>query len=175
MLYSTSTLVVAPSGVTLPPSGCLGFHHGGTGTLLYRVWSNMKGRCTNPQHPRYRLYGGRGISICPAWLNSFAQFRLDALAAGYEKGLEIDRIDPNGDYVPSNIRYVSRKEQVRNTRSTRWLTAFGETKKVAEWVEDERCKVTRYCLISRITLGWSPEWAITAPSGSRKNGGNVVH
>ena len=89
--------------------------HGGTGTKLYNTWKNIKKRILNPNNPDYKYYGGRGISICNEWLE-FTPFRDWALSNGYEKGLEIDRENTDGNYEPSNCRWVTHEKNIRNTK-----------------------------------------------------------
>jgi len=80
---------------------------------LYKVWCNMQNRCTNPDHEQYKNYGGRGIRVCDEW-DQFDPFRAWALSCGYGIGLTIDRRDNDGDYCPTNCRWVSREENAKN-------------------------------------------------------------
>ncbi|MBQ2055435.1 MAG: hypothetical protein II489_03965 [Bacteroidaceae bacterium] len=95
----------------------------------------MKRRCYNPNNKFYAYYGVRGISICDEWLNDFTSFRDWAVSAGYDETLTIDRIDSDGNYEPSNCRWISRKAQVNNRRSNRFYEINGERKTIAEWCE----------------------------------------
>ncbi len=139
--------------------------HGSTNTRLYGVWKTMKTRCFNPNHDYFKGYGGRGITICKEWIHNFAAFRDWAMSNGYRNGLSIERKDNNGNYEPSNCKWATPKEEARNTHRNHTLTAFGETKTIAAWVEDSRCCVGYTTLHSRINfLGWDNEKAITTPS-----------
>lgn len=92
-------------------------------TRLYHVWENMKSRCNNSHNPEFHNYGGRGIKVCALW-NNFLEFRKWALLAGYDSTAPknvctIDRIDNDGNYEPSNCRWVTCKENQNNKRKTR--------------------------------------------------------
>lgn len=88
------------------------------GSSLYHSWENMKQRCTNPKHPKYQRYGGRGVKICTEWLH-IEGFRKWALDAGWQEGLSIDRINNDGDYCPENCRWVTMSENSRHKRTTK--------------------------------------------------------
>lgn len=106
--------------------------HGHTGTKLYQTWNTMKNRCNNPNVKSYSDYGARGIRVCDEWDNS-ARFIEWALKSGYKEGMEIDRIDTDGDYCPENCRWVSRLENANNKRNNKFITHDGMTKTLAEW------------------------------------------
>lgn len=123
---------------------------------LYRIWKAMKWRC-NPknQSPDAYYYHVRGISVCKEWQDDFAAFRVWAFANGYDGCFTLDRWpDQNGNYEPTNCRWVTPQTQARNTRRNLIITAFGETKTAAEWVLDSRCVVKRATLCKRIASGW---------------------
>lgn len=100
---------------------------------LYRTYKNMKARCSNPNHPNYHNYGGRGIAVCDDWNSSYASFRTWALSNGYSEGLTLDRINNNGNYEPSNCRWVDMKVQSNNMRKNVRITYHGETHTASEW------------------------------------------
>ena len=83
---------------------------------LYREWHNMRMRCYYPSCEGYKWYGGRGITVCEEWNKDFGPFRDWALSHGYTDELTLDRIDNDGNYEPSNCRWVSMKEQCTNRR-----------------------------------------------------------
>jgi len=123
--------------------------HNAVGTPTYKTWQSMKGRCFQESHIEYARYGGRGISICKQWL-SFDKFLVDM--GERPEGCSIDRIDPNGNYEPSNCRWATATEQARNTRSNRIVTIDGTSKPVAEWAEcDGAAKATN--IYRRLDLG----------------------
>ena len=133
---------------------------------LYDVWAAMKSRCNNPRNKSYKNYGGRGITVCPEWNNSYKAFEQWALSVGYmPNGVRsIDRIDNDKGYSPDNCRVADRLTQNRNSRQARLVTAFGETKSVIEWTEDSRCQVGYKALIKRLNTNVNPEIAISKPS-----------
>lgn len=138
---------------------------------LYVVWNDMKQRCYNPNSIGYRYYGDRGIKICDEWLgeNGFASFRNWAYANGYKEETlpngrtkwTIDRIDSNGNYEPTNCRWVDMLTQNNNTRCTRHITYNGETLTLTQAAH--KYKISRVALENRINNGWSVEAAIETP------------
>lgn len=135
--------------------------HGESGSALYVVWSGMKKRCNNIRCRNYRNYGERGIKVCDEWSASYESFRDWSIASGYAPGLEIDREDNDGNYEPSNCRWVTGKVNCRNNRRNRVLLAFGESKTLIEWVEDSRCVVLYDTVRHRLAAGWTTERALT--------------
>lgn len=86
---------------------------------LYSVWSAMRERCSNSAISMYYLYGGRGITVCDEWTKDFKPFYDWAMANGWQKGLQLDRINNDGNYEPSNCRLVTPKINARNRRTTK--------------------------------------------------------
>ena len=88
-------------------------------TRLYQILQKMKSRCNNINNDAYEYYGGRGISVSEEWTQDFKSFEKWSISNGYKDDLTIDRINNDGDYEPSNCRWVSRKIQQRNQRKLR--------------------------------------------------------
>lgn len=96
------------------------YKHNMSKTRLYKIWSKMKERCYYKKDVRkYAYYGGRGITVCDEWKNDFVTFKEWALKNGYQDNLSIDRIDVNGNYEPSNCRWITMAEQQRNRRNNK--------------------------------------------------------
>jgi hypothetical protein len=132
----------------------------------YKSWQYMKARCTNPDYQYYQNYGGRGITVCDRWKNSFLNFLADMGNRPTDKHT-IERINRNGNYCPENCCWATRKEQARNTRRNRLITHNGKTQCIAEWSEE--IGILWRTLHSRIyNYGWSIERALTTPVGKYK-------
>lgn len=146
-------------------TGARNTKHWFAGTRIYRTWASIVGRCENPKNHAYKDYGGRGITMCREWRGSFEAFFDWAMVNGYEHSLTIDRHpDNNGNYEPSNCRWVDEISQSNNRRSNRIEEAFGERKTLMEWSRDPRCKVNYQCLHRRLRAGKHIETAITEPA-----------
>lgn len=138
--------------------------HGESRTRLYRTWEGMNARCHNPASTSYRRYGARGITVCDAWRHDYGAFGAWAKVNGYDDTLILDRINNNRGYSPDNCRWVTYEQSNRNLRRNRRITAFGETKCIADWVIDARCSVSWQTIDYRLTkLGWDAERAIITP------------
>src|SRR3990167_480178 len=92
--------------------------HGESHTKLHKVWSSMKKRCLNLNDKGYKDYGGRGITVCNEWLE-FIPFRDWAINNGYTEGLEINRMNNNNNYEPSNCNFVTHEENAQNKRNNK--------------------------------------------------------
>lgn len=133
---------------------------------LYGIYNGIKKRCYNKNEPRYSDYGARGISMCDEWLSphdGFDKFVDWALENGYADGLSIDRIDVDGDYSPTNCRWLTLQQQNRNKRETKWVDYRGEHIQLK--VLCDRLKIKYDTVHDRIyKRGWSVERAIEEPS-----------
>lgn len=110
--------------------GCSLVTHGKSKTPTWYSWCQMRQRCDNPNNKNYYHYGGRGIAYAPEW-KSFEQFVADMGMA--HKGMTLDRIDCDQGYSKNNCRWVTKQEQQRNKRTSRWFTYNGETKLLCDW------------------------------------------
>ncbi len=137
--------------------------HGLSNTRLCNIWNGIKRRCYNTNYYRYNEYGGRGIIICDEWKNDFISFYNWSILNGYHDDLSLDRIDVNGNYAPSNCRWVDTHTQNYNKNNTILLTAFGETKNLCEWANDDRCVIEQKTLYTRIKNKWEHERALITP------------
>lgn len=110
--------------------------HGDTGTRLYRIWKSMKCRCNNANHPSYKRYGARDITVAEDWINSYSAFKQWAMSHGYSDNLELERVDVNGGYSPANCRWVSHYEQTLNRRDTLYVTIGNVTMRLRDFCLD---------------------------------------
>jgi hypothetical protein len=139
------------------------FRHGharvGMATPEYRSWCALVKRCTSPQDPNYPSYGGRGITVCERWQNSFENFLAD-MGRKPSQQHSIDRIDNDGNYEPGNCRWATRSEQSRNRRDRILVTFNGRTMFLCDWSAKTGISVgtLHYRLYNR---GWSVERALT--------------
>jgi len=128
--------------------------HGLSGSSEYEIWKGMKARCENPRHKSYRFYGAAGISVCEAWRSSFEAFLTDMGSRPTPKHT-LDRRDPGGPYSPDNCRWITQKEQTRNTRRNVHVTFNGRTQCLSAWAEELGMDYS--LLHKRISAGWAPE------------------
>lgn len=110
--------------------------HGLSGTRLENIWHKMHGRCYNPKHANFKFYGARGISVCEKW-NSIKAFGDWANSNGYSENLQIDRIDNDGNYEPSNCKWSTPKDQCNNTRRNVLFKWRGALKTLRQIARDE--------------------------------------
>ena len=134
--------------------------HRGSSSRLFRVWQHMISRCSNKNVIGFKNYGGRGISVCEEWKKSYESFRDWSILHGYSEKLSIDRIDVNGNYEPSNCRWVNAKVQANNKRNNRLLTYMGKTQTLSQWSEE--VNIPSITIKARIDkYGWSIEDALS--------------
>lgn len=135
--------------------------HGMSDSPEWGIWKSMKQRCQNSNHSNYPLYGGRGIKVCPEWENSFEQFYED-VGPRPSPNHSLDRIDGNGNYEPSNVRWATPTQQSRNSRKVRPITFNGKTQCVRAWAKE--IGINPITLYSRLNhYGWSAKRALTEP------------
>lgn len=132
--------------------------HGMWGTPEYRSWNAMKNRCLQVNHKHYKYYGGRGITVCQKWVESFSVFYED-MGLKPSPSYSIERINRKGDYTPSNCRWATRSEQANNTNRNRFIEINGKTRTFTQWVRHYNRSLGkvrgRY-----YSLGWTIERAL---------------
>lgn len=147
--------------------------HGLSMHPLYSVWYGMIKRCYNQKSKDYKHYGGRGIIVEDEWRydSGLLQF-IEDMSSEYEPGLELDRVDVNGNYCRENCRWATRREQVINRRptglsfDTHYLSHNGETLCISEWAE--KLHIPASMLSDRISkLGWPVEKAFSEKPKTR--------
>ncbi len=141
--------------------------HGMTKTRIHTIWVSMRQRCYNKNFREYDRYGGRGITVCQAWLDDFMNFYNWAMANGYSDELTLDRKDNDGNYCPENCRWATMEQQSNNRSSSKLITYNGETRTMAGWAR--KFGIRYSTLQQRISnSGWSFEKAISTPIKRRE-------
>lgn len=149
--------------------------HGHSAHPLYSVWQGMNHRCSDSTHVSYKDYGGRGIIVCNEWSGiptGLLQFIGD-MKESYMSGLELDRIDVNGNYCKENCTWATPSEQAINRRpigtnfDAHLITFSGKTMCLSQWADKTGINSAAIChRLSR--LGWSVEKTLTTPVYVRK-------
>lgn len=143
---------------------CAHIKHGhcanGHNSKEHSIWSHMKARCYNPRKQFYANYGGRGITVCDRWRNSFEAFLAD-MGPRPSPAHSLDRIDNDGDYCPENCRWATHKEQARNTRRNNVLMFRGRSQCLTAWAAE--IGISPLTLSARINKGWTTEDALCRP------------
>ena len=138
--------------------------HGESKDRLYLIWCSMKRRCYNKNSTYYNRYGGRGISMCNEWSNSYICFKEWAINNGYDKDAPrgkctIDRIDNNGNYSPDNCRIVDSVVQANNRSSNKIYAYNGDSHNIKEL--STIYNIPYKTLYNRLYSGWDIDKAIT--------------
>jgi hypothetical protein len=140
--------------------------HGMSNSKFYYIWSQIKDRCKNPNNIRYKDYGGRGVIVCDEW-KIFDNFKND-MYPFYKEGMQIERIDVNGNYCKENCKWVTAKEQYYNQRKTVFLEKDGVKKSTVEWAEILGIKLNT--IYYRLRRGWSHGEALSVAMNKRREG-----
>ena len=115
---------------------------------MYNIWSKMRRRCFCKSDTCYNKYGAKGITVCNEWNESFEPFYNWSIQNGYTDELTLDRIDPYGNYEPTNCRWVSMIQQQRNRGNNIRIEHNGEIHTISEWCElmnfSYACAKSRY-------------------------------
>lgn len=147
-------------------SAAMLFVHGMTDTREYEAWLGARKRCRNPKDWAFNNYGGRGITICDEWHDSFSRFFADM--GSCPDGHSLERIDNDKGYCLDNCRWATRTDQARNTRQSIRVTHNGETLSLGEW--SERTGISAKVLGARHRRGIQPPLLFSpAVYGGRRN------
>lgn len=131
----------------------------------YQAWRAMIARCNNPRHPNYSDYGGRGIRVCPEWVESFDRFLSDMGTKPYDD-YELGRIDIDGHYDPGNACWTTHQNNARNRRTSKRIEFEDETQPLAAWADI--LGLPYAVLYQRLYRGWPIEKAFATPRSPRK-------
>lgn len=151
------------SGNTLS-CGCKKGTHRQSYTEEYGIWKSLKQRCLNPKDTSYARYGGRGITVCAAWRDSFQSFRRD-MGPRPSPQHSIDRVDNDGPYAPWNCRWATQNEQQYNRGNNRHITFRGKTHTITEWANTLNMKTD---LLHWRLKHWEMERALTQSVARRR-------
>jgi hypothetical protein len=128
-------------------------------TREYTTWLRMKSRCHNPCSEFYQFYGGRGITVCERWINSYENFLADM--GRRPKGTTIDRINNDGNYEPGNCRWATPTQQANNKSNNVIMEHNGEAKSIAQW--EKSLGFRKNIIWDRLNRGESFDYAISRP------------
>ena len=149
----------SPKSVKIP-------RHGLRDRPEYLVWTEMKQRCHNPNHPKYKWYGKRGIRVCKRWQKSFVAFFEDI--GPRPDGLTIDRINVNKGYLPDNCRWATWEKQRRNKRNNLWVEWNGKKMILPDWAK--QTGISLRTLRQRLFVyHWPTYRAFTEAPGTRRS------
>ena len=131
----------------------------------WRAWRGMIARCKYPSIERYPHYGGRGITVCGQWLDSFENFLAD-IGIAPSPDHSLNRIDNDGNYEPGNVNWVTNSEQIKNSSKVRLITFQGRTMNLSDWSLETG--INRQTIQMRLDkYGWSIPDALTKPVRER--------
>lgn len=130
---------------------------------LYHIWRGMFKRCNQPSAVGFKNYGGRGIKVSPVW-SDFWRFVSDVGPRPSDQH-QLDRINNDGDYEPSNIRWATSYDQCRNARYNKVITINGASKIMSDWAKDNH--LPKSTVFNRLKRGWPVEAAVTMPTQTR--------
>jgi hypothetical protein len=139
--------------------GCkIGDFHGLSNAPEYNVWHKIIDRCTNPKSKAWNDYGGRGITVCERWKNSFRLF-IEDMGRRPSPELTVERVDNDLGYAPDNCKWATRKEQCLNKRNNLLISLNGRTMTLKEWSFETG--IERQTISRRLRRGWSAKDALT--------------
>lgn len=149
--------------------------HGMSKTSTYHIWRNARGRCTCVTSKDYPTYGGRGITMCDRWMNSFENFLADM--GERPPGMTIERRDVDGPYSPDNCVWATPLEQTRNRRNTISIEYQGATKTLGEWCDE--LKLNYMSVHQMLRYGKTVEYAFSharrkGETGKRPNYNAII-
>ncbi|KPJ34748.1 hypothetical protein [Burkholderia multivorans] len=130
-----------------------GHARAGNASPTYRAYRDMRTRCENPKYREFHLYGGRGITVCERWRESFENFLADM--GERPDGLTLERDRVNEGYGPENCRWATDQEQALNRRSNVRIEYQGRTQTISQWAEE--LNLNAGTLYDRAARGWPPE------------------
>ena len=140
--------------------------HGKSKTKLYWAWEGIKQRCTNPKHLYYARYGGRGITVCDEWRNSFESFSRE-VGNPPSPNHSIDRIDNTKGYEPGNVRWATPEEQTINRSNTIWIDHAGKRLTLSQWADS--LGISYDVLNGRVQRGESIEDILKPRKNQKRN------
>jgi ribosomal protein S27E len=141
-----------------PQKGQFEYRHGLSNHPAYGVWEGMIRRCYSKKHIAYHRYGGRGITVCNEWRASPTAFINWLLNTGWNKNLQLDRRDNNGNYTPQNCRIVTARMNSNNKSTNRMLNPHGEELTISESARFY-C-INKTTIRERLNRGWSDKASV---------------
>jgi hypothetical protein len=144
---------------------CNNTKHNKHDTKEYQAWADMKTRCANKSHKWFESYGGRGIMVCDAW-QSFENFFND-MGSAPSPNHQIDRINNDGNYEPSNCRWATPSQNQRNKSNSRFIETPDGFMNISDAADIY--KLSSDCIKHRIKANWSTQEIFFTPSQRTKN------